>query len=85
MTIENVIPGLLYKTSNVLKAEEIRAALRTTVDTDIEFKMSGPMVQAIQFSDVSCSKVASKIGDLIITPKTGGAALTLNITSFMQT
>lgn len=48
MTIENVIPGMLYKTSDISKAEKFRSDLASAINSDdIVFEMSGPMVNSI--------------------------------------
>lgn len=48
MTIENVIPGMLYKTNNPGKAELFRNDLAKAINSDnIVFEMSGPMVNSI--------------------------------------
>jgi hypothetical protein len=84
MNIENVLPGILYKTNDINKAEAFREYLRGLLETDIIFDMSGPMVDSILINSQSCSKVAKKLGNFILTPKTGTDQMTFNITSFMR-
>lgn len=49
MTIENNIPGLLYKTKDQTKIEALRQSLAAATETEVSFKMSGPMVQQMNF------------------------------------
>lgn len=84
MTIENVIPGLLYKTNDVGKAEAVRTYIAETLDTDdILFKMSGPMVESILIQNRNCSTVASALGNLTLTPKTG-PPMVINLDTFLR-
>lgn len=85
MTIENVVPGLVYKTNDIGKAEQIRTAIGLAVNSDnIQFDMSGPMVNAINIEGLSCSTVASNLGNLMMTANSGGAVMQLDINTFLR-
>jgi hypothetical protein len=85
MTIENVLPGMLYKTSNISMAEGIRTRIAEIINSDdITFEMSGPMVNTILLEGQDCTEIASKLGNLTLTAKTGGDVMNINISTFLR-
>lgn len=85
MTIENVVPGMVYKTNDIAKAEQIRTAIGLAVNSDnIQFDMSGPMVNTIIIEGQNCTTVASMIGNLMMTANSGGAVMQLDINTFLR-
>jgi hypothetical protein len=81
--VDNIITGILMKTSDISKPDSFKAAFAAAAKADVSYKMSGTMVSQYSFKKKSCKSVASNLGDLIITPKTGQGNIQLNITTFL--
>lgn len=84
MTIENNIPGLLYKTGKLSKPEQLRQKFSDVAKCDVSYSMQGPMVNIINFNNRKCSDLSKLLGLLTMTPSAGGPDLTIDISPFLK-
>lgn len=82
--VDNIITGVLLKTADITKPDAFKAAFAAATNADVSYKMSGTMVSQYSFNKKSCLKVASSLGDLVITPLGVDGNISLNITTFLQ-
>lgn len=85
MTIDNNIPGMLYRTGDLTKPEKVRLELKNAANSDVSFSMSGPMVNYITFKNIKCSQVTERVGNLTLSPLGGGPDMVIDLAVFLTT
>ena len=86
LVISNSIDGMMLKTSDSNRSEELKYMLQSATGSKVSYGMKGPMTSKFTIKGTHCSNVSSALGGYILAPPVegGGPPIKINISTFLN-